>query len=148
VGVDCGSAEHYVAVPADRDPTSVRSFATFTGDLERLADWLRACRVTHVAMEATGVYWIPIFEILEARGFAVVSRGQDQGHHGHRPQARHPRLPYVTLKDGLVYADPGAEAYDAQHRTHVVRRLRPRAAHLGFVLVNSSTGELVDGTVS
>jgi len=70
-GIDCGSAEHFVAVPADRDSTPVRSFTTFTGDLERLADWLTACRVTHVAMEATGVYWIPIFEILDARGFQV-----------------------------------------------------------------------------
>ena len=70
-GIDCGSAEHFVAVPADRDPNPVRSFATFTGDLQRLADWLTACRVTHVAMEATGVYWIPVFEILEARGFIV-----------------------------------------------------------------------------
>ncbi|HYN10107.1 MAG TPA: IS110 family transposase [Vicinamibacterales bacterium] len=57
-------------------------------------------------------------------------------------------LVYRTLKDGLVYADPGADAYDAQHRTHVVRRLRQRAANLGFVLVNSSTGEVVEGTVS
>lgn len=71
-GIDCGSAEHYVAVPPDRDPISVRAFATFTGDLYRLADWLTACRVTHVAMEATGVYWIPVFEILEARGFQVI----------------------------------------------------------------------------
>lgn len=71
-GIDCGSAEHFVAVPPDRDATPVRSFATFTGDLQRLADWLTACRVTHVAMEATGVYWIPIFEILEARGFHVI----------------------------------------------------------------------------
>jgi transposase len=71
-GIDCGSAEHFVAVPPDRDPMPVRSFATFTGDLNRLADWLTACRVTHVAMEATGVYWIPVFEILEARGFAVI----------------------------------------------------------------------------
>jgi transposase len=70
-GIDCGSAEHYVAVPPDRDATAVRSFPTFTGDLHRLADWLTACGVTHVAMEATGVYWIPIFEILEARGFHV-----------------------------------------------------------------------------
>ena len=70
-GIDCGSAEHFVAVPADRDPISVRSFATVTGDLQRLADWLTACRVTHVAMEATGVYWIPVFEILEARGFIM-----------------------------------------------------------------------------
>jgi transposase len=71
-GIDCGSAEHFVAVPPDRDATPVRSFPTFTGDLYRLADWLSACRVTHVAMEATGVYWIPIFEILETRGFNVI----------------------------------------------------------------------------
>jgi transposase len=71
-GIDCGSAEHYVAVPSDRDPECVRSFRTFTGDLIRLADWLRACGVKSVAMEATGVYWIPIYEILEAQGFAVI----------------------------------------------------------------------------
>jgi transposase len=71
-GIDCGSAEHFVAVPPDRDPTPVRAFATFTDDLHRLADWLAACHVTHVAMEATGVYWIPVFEILEARGFDVI----------------------------------------------------------------------------
>ncbi len=71
-GIDCGSAEHFVAVPPDRDPTPVQSFKTFTTDLLRLADWLTACRMTSVAMEATGVYWIPIYEILEARGFEVL----------------------------------------------------------------------------
>jgi transposase len=71
-GIDCGAAEHFVAVPPDRDATPVRSFATFTGDLYRLAEWLIACRITHVAMEATGVYWIPIFEILDARGVQVI----------------------------------------------------------------------------
>lgn len=70
-GIDCGSAEHFVAVPPDRDPNPVRSFPTFTSDLQRLADWLTTCRVTSVAMEATGVYWIPIYETLEARGFQV-----------------------------------------------------------------------------
>ena len=70
-GIDCGSAEHFVAVPPDRDPTPVQAFTTFTNDLLRLADWLTACRVTSVAMEATGVYWIPVYEILEARGFEV-----------------------------------------------------------------------------
>jgi transposase len=70
-GIDCGATEHVVAVPVDRDATPVRTFPTFTGDLYRLADWLQACGVTSVAMEATGVYWIPVFEILEARGFAV-----------------------------------------------------------------------------
>jgi transposase len=71
-GIDCGAAEHFVAVPPDRDPTPVQSFRAFTSDLLRLADWLTACRVTSVAMEATGVYWIPIYEILEARGFEVL----------------------------------------------------------------------------
>jgi hypothetical protein len=71
-GIDCGSAEHFVAVPPDRDPAPVHSFTTFTSDLHRLADWLTVCRVTSVAMEATGVYWIPLYEILEARGFDVV----------------------------------------------------------------------------
>ena len=71
-GIDCGSAAHYVAVPADRDLTPVRAFPTFTTDLHRLADWLTACGVTTVAMESTGVYWIPLYEILEARGLAVV----------------------------------------------------------------------------
>jgi transposase len=71
-GIDCGSAEHFVAVPPDRDPTPVQSFTTFTSDLLRLADWLTACGVRSVAMEATGVYWIPVYEILEARGFEVL----------------------------------------------------------------------------
>ncbi len=70
-GIDCGAAEHVVAVPPDRDATPVRTFSTFTEDLYRLADWLQACGITSVALESTGVYWIPVFEILEARGFAV-----------------------------------------------------------------------------
>jgi transposase len=71
-GIDCGSAEHFVAVPVGRDPDPVQSFQTFTADLQRLADWLAACGVRSVAMEATGVYWIPLFDILEARGFEVI----------------------------------------------------------------------------
>ena len=71
-GVDCGSEAHYVAVPADRDAAPVRSFKAFTTELHRLADWLTACGVTTVAMESTGVYWIPLYEILEARGVDVV----------------------------------------------------------------------------
>lgn len=71
-GIDCGSQEHYVAVPTDRDPNPVQSFRTFTADLHRLAEWLTACGVRSVAMEATGVYWIPLYEILEARGIQVL----------------------------------------------------------------------------
>jgi hypothetical protein len=57
-------------------------------------------------------------------------------------------LVYRTLKDGLVYQDPGAAAYDAQHRTRVIRRLRQRAANLGFTLVDHDTGEVLEGAVS
>jgi transposase len=71
-GIDCGSTMHYVAVRPDRDVQPVRSFRTYTADLNRLADWLVGCGVKTVAMEATGVYWIPVFEILEARGLEVL----------------------------------------------------------------------------
>jgi len=70
-GMDIGAEEVYVAVPKGRDDESVRSFPTFTADLHRLADWLGDCDIGTVAMEATGVYWIPLFEILESRGFEV-----------------------------------------------------------------------------
>ncbi|MDQ2945360.1 MAG: IS110 family transposase [Acidobacteriota bacterium] len=70
-GIDIGATEIYVAVHPGCDPEPVRSFSTFTEDLHRLADWLKACQVDSVAMESTGVYWIPLFQILEARGFEV-----------------------------------------------------------------------------
>ena len=71
-GIDCGSRHHHVAVPVDRDTDPVRRFKTLTPDLYRLVDWLEACRIDTVAMEATGVYGVPLYEILEARGFEVV----------------------------------------------------------------------------
>jgi len=71
-GIDCGQNSHFVAIPPDRDPQPVREFRTYTGELERLADWLAECRIKTVAMESTGVYWIPLYEILEQRGLAVV----------------------------------------------------------------------------
>jgi transposase len=70
-GLDIGSEEIWACVPEDRDAQPVRPFGTFTPDLYALADWLATCRIETVAMESTGVYWIPIYEILEARGFRV-----------------------------------------------------------------------------
>lgn len=70
-GLDVGDREIYVCVPEGRSEKSVRVFPTFTADLNALADWLQSCQVTTVAMESTGVYWIPVFQILEARGFEV-----------------------------------------------------------------------------
>ncbi len=71
-GIDVGAPSHFVAVPEGRDFQSVREFATFTTDLHALADWLDHCGVDTVVMESTGVYWIPLFELLEARGFEVL----------------------------------------------------------------------------
>jgi transposase len=71
-GLDIGAEEIYACVPDGRDAeASVRVFGTYTTDLLALADWLAQCRIDTVAMESTGVYWIPAFEILEARGFKV-----------------------------------------------------------------------------
>lgn len=70
-GIDIGADRHWVSVPMGRDRENVRSFACFTADLYALADWLKQCRIETVAMESTGVYWIPVFQILASRGFEV-----------------------------------------------------------------------------
>lgn len=71
-GIDVGSTFHVVAVPPELSPEPVQAFQSFTGDLYRLADWLVEIGVTTVAMESTGIYWIPVFEILEAHGLEVL----------------------------------------------------------------------------
>jgi transposase len=70
--IDIGATMHVAAVGPDRDKEPVRTFRTFTGDLERLADWFARCGIKTFVMESTGVYWIPVFEILEQRGFEVM----------------------------------------------------------------------------
>lgn len=70
-GLDIALDEIWAAVPPDRTDEPVRKFGTFTPDLYALADWLEACGIDTVAMEATGVYWIPVYEVLEQRGFRV-----------------------------------------------------------------------------
>lgn len=79
--IDIGATFHMAAVGADRSAEPVRSFGTFTADLNRLADWFAECGVKTVVMESTGVYWIPIFELLDERGFEVfVVNARDAKH--------------------------------------------------------------------
>jgi transposase len=79
--IDVGATMHMAAVRADRAPEPVRSFGTFTADLHRLVDWFTECGVETVVMESTSVYWIPIFELLDARGFTVfVVNARDAKH--------------------------------------------------------------------
>jgi transposase len=82
-GIDVHAAVHFVSVAAEdvpagfvnpdvKLPAGVRKFGAYTSDLEALADWLKACRVTTVAMESTGVFWIPLYDLLASRGFEVL----------------------------------------------------------------------------
>ncbi|EEX08816.1 transposase [Ruegeria lacuscaerulensis ITI-1157] len=70
--IDIGSTMHMAAVNPDVHDSPVRAFWTFTQDLHDLAVWFQSCGITTVAMESTGVYWIPAFEILQAHGFDVI----------------------------------------------------------------------------
>src|ERR1700760_865227 len=70
--IDIGATMHVAAVGPDRNAEPVRTFQTFTDDLHRLADWFARCGIKTIVMESTGVYWIPVFEILEQRGFEVM----------------------------------------------------------------------------
>lgn len=70
-GIDIGAQSHFVAVSPASSATPVREFGVFTRDLYAIADWLKECGVRSVAMESTGVYWVPLYEVLEERGFEV-----------------------------------------------------------------------------
>jgi len=71
-GIDVGNESHYVAVPPDRDPNPVREFGCWTAALNQMAEWLKSCQIDTVAMQATGVYWIALYDVLEQHGIRVV----------------------------------------------------------------------------
>ena len=79
-GIDIGSRFHVVAVPVEMHDEPVQTFQAFTGDLHRMADWLKAVGVTTVVMESTGVYWVPVYEVLESAGLAVVVANARDAH--------------------------------------------------------------------
>ena len=70
-GIDVGNEEHYVCVPPDRDTEPIRSFSCFTDDLHAMAKWLVACKIDTVALQSTGVYWMPVYDVLEEYGLKV-----------------------------------------------------------------------------
>jgi transposase len=71
-GIDVGNESHFAAVPADRDPQPVQEFGSWTADLHRMGKWLQSCRIDTVAVQATGVYWIPLYDILTEHPIRVV----------------------------------------------------------------------------
>jgi transposase len=152
-GIDVGSREHFACVPAEATPKNVRSFGTFTADLEALAQWFKQCGVTSVAMEATGVYWIPVFQILEARGFEVilVNARQTKNVAGRKSDVQdcqwiqrlhtygllqgsfRPEDPYCILRTYLRYRDELVSARSTQCQ-HMHKALQQMNVQLGQVL--------------
>lgn len=163
-GVDLGAREHWVAVPADRDPKPVRCFGTFTEDLEALAKWLKDCGVTSVAMEATGVYWMPLFQLLERQGFAVllVNARQIKNVSGRKSdvldcqwiQRLHtygllggsfrPADPYCVLRSYLRYRDELVAGRSTQTQ-HMQKTLQQMNLQLAQVLsdINGVSGQAI-----
>jgi transposase len=125
-GIDIGSRTHWVAVPEDRDDEPVREFGTFTQDLHELADWLKACGVKTVAMESTGVYWIPVFELLEAEGFEVmlVNAAQVRNVPGRKSDVIDCRWIQCLHSLGLLRASFRPSAQFVELRTYMRQRER------------------------
>jgi transposase len=167
-GVDLGSSEHWAAVPESAGQPSVRRFGTFTADLEALAQWLKQCQVTTVAMEATGVYWIPLFQILEQRGFEVllVNARQIKNVSGRKSdvadcqwiQRLHtygllgasfrPADPYCVLRSYLRYRDELVAARSTQTQ-HMQKALQQMNVQLTQVLadINGLSGLAIIGAL-
>jgi len=151
-GIDVGSREHYACVPPGRADKTVRPFGTFTCDLEAMADWFAACGVKSVAMEATGVYWIPVFQILERRGFEVllVNARQTKNVAGRKSDVQdcqwiqrlhtygllrgsfRPDQTYCVLRTYLRYRDEliGARSTQCQHLQKALQQMNVQLHHV------------------
>ena len=137
-GIDCGAQEHYIAVPPDRvsagEPT-VRRFSAFTEGLDAAVEWLKACRVTTVALESTGVYWIPLHQKLEAAGIEVylVNAGHVRHVPGRKTDVQDSQWLRQLHRFGLLNASFRPE--------DLICRLRSLDRHRGN-LVSSSASEI------
>lgn len=125
--IDVHDGSHFVAVPPGRDSEGmdVRAFPSFTADLHRIAEWLSTCGVTHVAMESTGVYWIPLFELLDSQGFKVrlIDPRQAKNLPGRKSDVADARWYQQLHTYGLLSA-----AFRPDHQTCVLRSyMRQRA---------------------
>lgn len=146
-GIDVGGSQHYVCVPPGRDVEVVRSFGAFTVDLVALADWLDRCGVRQVAMEATGVYWIPLFELLERRGFEVflVNGRQTRQVAGRKSDVRDCQWIQQLMMFGLLHASfRPADRYCA---LRAVVRLRAQAIRSAVRAVQQMDKALVQMNV-
>lgn len=125
-GIDVGGSNHYVAVRADAAEETVRRYGCYTRDLSEMADWLDECGVKIVAMESTGVYWIPVYELLERRGFEVllVDARQVKGMHGRKSDVLDCQWLQQLLSYGLLR--PAFRPHDQFCVLRELNRLRTR----------------------
>lgn len=143
-GLDIGSREIWTCVPPDAAERHVRVFGTFTPDLKQLADWLQACGVTTVAMESTGVYWIPIFELLEERGMSVYLVNAQQLKHVPGRKSDYQDCQWIQKLHalGLLSASfrPDAEMCALRallrHRAQLLEHRAPHILHMQKALQN------------
>lgn len=124
--IDIGATMHMAAVRTDRFPEAVRSFGTFTADLHRLADWFTQCGVETIVMESTSVYWIPIFELLDARGFTVCLVNARDAKHvpGRKTDVSDAQWLQRLHSHGLLRASFRPKGQIAELRTYVRQRER------------------------
>jgi len=142
-GMDLGADEIWVCVPSDRDPEPVRAFSTFTPDRHALVDWLVQCQVDTMAMESTGVYWIPISELLEARGLkpCLVKARQMKNVPGRKTDGLDCQWLQKLHRLGLWSASfrPEAELVtlraSLRHRAELIERRAPHILHRQKALV-------------
>jgi transposase len=151
-GVDIGSREHWAAVPPQASKSPIRKFGAFTADLEAMAEWFKQCGVTSVAMESTGVYWIPLFQILERKGLQVilVNARQIKNVSGRKTDVQdcqwiqrlhtygllqgsfRPEDPYCVLRTYLRYRDElvGARSTQCQHMQQALLQMNVQLSHV------------------
>lgn len=137
-GLDIGSREIWVCVPPTAEGEQVRVFGTFTPDLYSLADWLQAHGIETVAMESTGIYWIPVFEILESRGIEVclVNARQIKNVPGRKSDYRDCQWIQKLHTLGLLNGSfrPDAEMCRLRsylrHRAELIRHRSPHILHM------------------
>src|SRR5215207_6675230 len=137
-GLDIGSEEIVVAIPPDRDPQPVRVFLTFTPDLHALVAWLLACGIDTVAMESTGVFWIPIYELLEQHGITpyLVNARHVKTVPGRKSDWNDAqwlqKLHTLGLLQGSFRPDAELRALRAlaRHRAELIRHRAPHILHM------------------
>lgn len=152
-GLDIGASEIMVALPPDREGETVRAFGTYTPDLRALAEWLAASGITHVAMESTGVYWIPIYELLEERGVEVMVVNARQIKHvpGRKSDVQDCQWIQRLHSHGMLTGSFRPEAEMAILRTYVRQRdnlIEERARQIQYmekalVQMNLQLGQVV-----